>query len=46
LHYDDHDDFGGLRRDLTATGAALDRRGILKLGARRQRLSVFMPPSG
>jgi protocatechuate 3,4-dioxygenase beta subunit len=33
-HHDDHDDFGGLRRDLVATGAALDRRGILRLGAR------------
>ena len=33
-HHDDHDDFGGLRRDLVATGAALNRRGILRLGAR------------
>src|SRR6187397_320969 len=30
----DHDDFGGLHRDLLATGAAIDRRGILILGAR------------
>jgi protocatechuate 3,4-dioxygenase beta subunit len=31
----DHDDFGGLHRDLVATGAALvDRRGVLRLGAR------------
>src|SRR5204863_4262175 len=30
----DHDDFGGLHRDLLATGAAIDRRGILRLGAR------------
>ena len=29
-----HDDFGGLQRDLLATGAAIDRRGILRLGAR------------
>src|SRR6188768_908243 len=30
----DHDDFGGLHRDLAATGAAMDRRVLLKLGAR------------
>jgi protocatechuate 3,4-dioxygenase beta subunit len=30
----DHDDFGGLQRDLLATGAAIDRRGVLRLGAR------------
>ena len=30
----DHDDFGGLHRDLLATGAAIDRRGLLRLGAR------------
>ena len=29
-----HDDFGGLQRDLLATGAAIDRRGLLRLGAR------------
>ena len=29
-----HDDFGGLQRDLVATGAAIGRRGILRLGAR------------
>ena len=29
-----HDDFGGLHRDLAATGAAIDRRGLLRLGAR------------
>jgi protocatechuate 3,4-dioxygenase beta subunit len=33
-HHDDHDDFGGLHRDLTATGAAMDRRGLLRLAAR------------
>jgi len=33
-HQDDHDDYGGLRRDLVATGAVLDRRGMLRLGAR------------
>jgi protocatechuate 3,4-dioxygenase beta subunit len=32
--HDDHDDFGGLHRDLLATGAAMDRRGMLKLAAR------------
>lgn len=30
-HYEHHDDFGGLHRDLRAT---LDRRGMLRLGAR------------
>ena len=30
----DHDDFGGLHRDLRATGAAINRRGVLRLGAR------------
>lgn len=29
-----HDDFGGLHRDLLATSVAIDRRGILRLGAR------------
>ena len=29
-----HDDFGGLQRDLVATGAAMNRRGLLRLGAR------------
>src|SRR5207247_10804473 len=28
------DDFGGLHRDLLATGAAMDRRGMLRLAAR------------
>ncbi len=32
--HDDHDDHGGLHRDLLASGAALDRRGVLRLGAR------------
>ena len=30
----DHDDFGGLHRDLFATGAAINRRGLLRLAAR------------
>ncbi len=33
-HNDDHDDFGGLHRDLLATGAVLDRRGLLRMAAR------------
>jgi len=34
LYDDDHDDFGGLQRDLRATGAAIGRRGLLRLAAR------------
>src|SRR5262249_7908663 len=30
-HDDDHDDHGGLHRDLKETGAAIDRRGMLRL---------------
>lgn len=30
----DHDDFGGLQRDLRATGAAMDRRDLLRLAGR------------
>jgi protocatechuate 3,4-dioxygenase beta subunit len=33
-HDDDHDDHGGLHRDLTATGAAMNRRGLFRLAAR------------
>ena len=33
-HHDGHDDFGGLGRDLRATGAAMDRRGLLRLAGR------------
>lgn len=29
----EHDDFGGLHRDLRATGAVIDRRGLLRLAA-------------
>lgn len=29
----DHDEFGGLHRDLRATGAAMNRRGLLRLAA-------------
>ena len=31
---DNHDDHGGLHRDLIATGAAIDRRGLFRLAAR------------
>jgi protocatechuate 3,4-dioxygenase beta subunit len=30
----DHDDFGGLHRDLVATGAAMDRRGLFRMAAK------------
>ncbi|MDF1504763.1 intradiol ring-cleavage dioxygenase [Roseisolibacter sp. H3M3-2] len=33
-HDDDHDDHGGLHRDLLATGRTMDRRRLLRLGAR------------
>ncbi|HEV8599635.1 MAG TPA: hypothetical protein VGQ69_09770 [Gemmatimonadales bacterium] len=29
----DHDDFGGLHRDLLQTGAVMDRRKLLRLAA-------------
>jgi protocatechuate 3,4-dioxygenase beta subunit len=32
-HRDDHDDFGGLHRDLLATGAAMSRRQLLRAAA-------------
>ena len=32
-HDDDHDDFGGLHRDLRPTGEAMDRRRVLRLAA-------------
>src|SRR5437868_13690078 len=31
--HDDHDDFGGLHRDLRQTGAAMGRRKLLRLAA-------------
>jgi protocatechuate 3,4-dioxygenase beta subunit len=34
LDMDHHDDFGGLHRDLLATGAAMDRRGLFRMAAR------------
>jgi protocatechuate 3,4-dioxygenase beta subunit len=33
-HDDDHDDHGGLHRDLLATGEKMDRRRLFRLGAR------------
>lgn len=33
-HDDGHDDFGGLHRDLIATGAAIDRRDLFRIAAR------------
>ncbi|MES2178990.1 MAG: intradiol ring-cleavage dioxygenase [Gemmatimonadota bacterium] len=33
-HDDDHDDHGGLHRDLHQTGAAMDRRSMLRIAAR------------
>lgn len=32
-HDDDHDDFGGLHRDLMSTGKAMDRRQLLRVAA-------------
>ncbi len=34
MTHDDHDDFGGLQRDLLATGQAMNRRGPFRLAAR------------
>lgn len=34
MHRDDHDDFGGLQRDLRATKAAIDRRGLFRMAGR------------
>jgi hypothetical protein len=31
--HDDHDDFGGLQRDLLATGVAINRRSLLRMAA-------------
>ena len=33
MAHHDHDDFGGLHRDLAATGMAMNRRGLLRLAA-------------
>ena len=33
-HHDEHDEFGGLHRDLLETGAVIDRRKALRLAAR------------
>jgi protocatechuate 3,4-dioxygenase beta subunit len=34
MNHNEHDDYGGLQRDLLATGAAMDRRGLLRMAAR------------
>ena len=34
MTHDHHDDFGGLQRDLLATGQAMNRRGLFRLAAR------------
>ena len=34
FEHEHHDEFGGLHRDLLATGAALDRRQLLRIAAR------------
>ena len=39
--HDDHDDFGGLHRDLIATGAAMDRRQYLWHCDRLGRYSLY-----
>ena len=33
MAHEEHDDFGGLHRDLAATGAEMNRRGLLRLAA-------------
>jgi protocatechuate 3,4-dioxygenase beta subunit len=33
MDHHNHDDFGGLQRDLAATGAAMDRRALLRMAA-------------
>jgi len=43
---DDHDDQGGLHRDLLATDAAMDRRGMLRLAARFGAILGAMPLIG
>ncbi len=34
MNHNEPDDYGGLRRDLLATGAAMNRRGLLRMAAR------------
>ena len=33
IEHHDHDDFGGLHRDLVSTGASMDRRQLLRIAA-------------
>jgi len=42
-HHDDHDDFGGLQRDLTATGAVMNRRRLLRWGLRLGAAAGVLP---
>ena len=44
--HEDHDDFGGLHRDLLATGAAIDRRGLLRWAARVGAGAAVLPLLG
>jgi protocatechuate 3,4-dioxygenase beta subunit len=41
LHDDDHDDFGGLHRDLTATVSAMGRRDMLRYALGAGALALF-----
>ena len=41
LSNEDHDDFGGLHRDLCATGAAMDRKGVAVARAQVTLAAVF-----
>ena len=34
INHDHHDDFGGLHRDLVATGAVMDRRHLFRIAAK------------
>ena len=45
-HDDDHDDKGGLHRDLVETGAAMDRRRMLRTAARLGVALGAIPPIG
>lgn len=43
-HHHDHDDFGGLHRDLLATGAVMDRRGLFRMAASKIATSQIALP--
>lgn len=40
-HEDDHDDFGGLQRDLTATGTAMGRRDLFRIALGAGAVALF-----